>query len=182
MMIISAQNQQQHMNPFHYPPRSTSQLGTTNLLAPSFVPIDLRRVNFQHVTFIIEAKDRPGLLPHIQKVYESSVITNHHCACRVSHEQRPPWNRIQKVPFEPHFALGSEGKNRASPTFAKVFKSIDKVHGRNDYINTTRNLLREEHEETLVLYERYSQYNCTVKVTSGPTTRGLVNAHGIFNA
>lgn len=184
-MIAITPNQQQHMNkksPLQCPPRSTGQLGTTSLLAPAYVPLDLRRVNCQGVASVIKAKERPRLLPHIQKVYESSVITNHHCACRVSHEQRPPWNRIQKVPFEPHFALGSEGKNRASPTFAKVFKSIDKVHGRNDYINTTRNLLREEHEETLVLYERYSQYNCIVKVTSGPTTRGLVNAHGIFNA
>ena len=84
--------------PLHSPHRCKSQLGTTSLLAPAYVPLKLRKVNYQGATSILKAKDLPGagLLPHIQKVYESLAVTNHKCEGSVNHEQRPPWNRIIK--------------------------------------------------------------------------------------
>merc|ERR1740124_1418444 len=80
------------------------------------------------------------------------------------------------------FAIGPRALQRAAPNFERIFQNIDSVSGRNVYGSTIRCLLQEEHEETLVLYERYTQFNSHVQAIPGVPFRGQIEAHGIFNA
>jgi len=167
---------------------SMRQLGKTSLLAPNYIPLHLRQINSQVVTTVVHAEPLPVLLEHVKRVYHSAMVSTHKCSCGIPHDEIPPWEMLKKTlthkikKNEIFFAIGPRALQRAAPNFERIFQNIDSISGQNVYDNNIRCLLREEHQETLVLYERYTQFNSHVQTIPGVPFRAQIEAHGICNA
>jgi hypothetical protein len=145
---------------------TTMHMDEKSLMAPSYVPEQLRQINRLPVTAVLPTLQPRQTSEFVEKLYNDLVAQVPICYCTTSHA-KPPWMNLPIIPVDPYFALSPAASVRASPTFERTFPAIDRVASREEYVNVVSLLLREEFDATLVLYERYSQYGQRITAWGG---------------
>ena len=169
--------------------KTTTKIADTSILAPSYVPTAFRNILTQPVgTYLPIFKSSPtaqnGVEPFLamcQKIFFTVVAPVPTCLCFHSRQQlqlhpEPSTQRIHVLPWtmvpqmnimEPNYVNSRNALLRKNPNFEKVFpKSVYEATqyvGRDGYLRFYEGLIREEFEEIMILYDRYTQYYTEVK-------------------
>jgi AAA domain len=103
---------------------------------------------------------------------------------------QPPWIDAPWMAWDPQFVDSPMGRQRLNPSFQPTFKDIEQdITSLQDYVTAFCEMLQEEYHENTMLYNRYTQYNVTVRGRTfkvapegEETSRGILEIPGIFDA
>jgi AAA domain len=180
-----------HVSSTHNPPQSDPtqrhpENSKMNVLASRYVPQNLLQINARRVSRIIQS--RPGSQQNsIDTEAETrrvffGLAADHfpgpYCQCTVPtpgicHNAPAPTKVVEE---QKHARLSAS--ERGSPTIPAGYISS----GCDNYVNTFRECLQVEYEETLRLYERYNQYEVAVVLLRGTKNVARIDIPGIADA
>jgi helicase MOV-10 len=159
------------------PPRESTPLVATSVLADRYVPKHLRAVNYHHITTPMVAVKVPSLLAEV--LTSSLVPAVPTCYCKEKHANMK--DPLRTVAPELEFALLPANANpqllniKEEKSQAELAsRHVDGISDLSGYVTTFEKLLQEERAKVLILYERYSQFNVQVKTYESvldPTAR-----------
>lgn len=158
------------------------KLTESTVMAPNFVPDAIRRILFVPVTGYHFARPLPNMMDHANQTYEASVPRPPQCNCQRLHPVGFPSREMAVVPVDPYFAIRQETKRRLSPDFSLDFPRLENAKRKDDYLNILQSLLKEEFEERMMLYERYTQYEAKLQLNPNATRQATMEIPGIHNA
>lgn len=158
-----------------------------NVLAESYIPRNLRAINEAGDPFLLWtppptqneshmlAKIRTELIPFGQLLPEDDEILAQRCPVQTVNLQ-------DEHDFAIHQRLSREssGKEHSNSDGLPV-PSVESIDNLEDYCNTFRKLVQVERNHLLLLYERYSQYDCEVNIHDVQNGYGAVQ-HNILSA
>lgn len=178
--------------------RASAPIKATAVLADRFVPKELRAINHATVTSSMVAVKLPCLNPEALTL--SLVPVTPSCYCEGKHDNKNV--PIRKIQPELRFALlpavcskeenvtseSSTHHNVQSLIVAEVARKlhVDNIADLKGYVNTFEALLKEERAKLLLLYERYSQFNVSIKTlksqVNSPELTATFQVRGIADA
>ena len=122
--------------------------------------------------------------------YQMSVHAVPICYCPKPHPNNLPWQDGAPVHIiDPHFALRNPPLDASAAMTTNNYHlppppQVERVKGKDEYLDVLQNLLRIEFEEKMKLYERYSQYNINLEFGQSNDSEKIVwlTIPGIHNA
>ena len=148
------------------------RLQHASIFANSYVPARLRSINYLRVTTPIQVAPPSDGIDHVIKTINKVVVPRCPCVCKAKH---PVFAGVHIMPTELRFALSPPTPNLPPdvlPTSVSNVK-IGTTPTLKAYVQTFSRLLGLERQETLILYERYSQYAHTAMLNND--TQDVVN-------
>jgi hypothetical protein len=161
---------------------TAKQLAESTVMAPNFVPHSARQILLVPVNQLYQARELPNMMEHVDRTYEEAVPHHPRCNCPMPHPMGFPSRAVPVVPVDPYFAIRQETRQRTSQDFSMSFQRLESARRKDDYLNILQSLLREEFEERMMLYERYTQYQAKVQVNRDATGQATLQIPGIHNA
>ena len=177
--------------------KGKKKLDAQSLMAASFVPNEWRLIFLRPVASVWPTQQPFDSLPGVQHLYHSSVREAPRCVCqdgKVKHNVRVyPWTNLPGMIWNPQFALSPAGALRTKVGFRRDFPDVERdIKSLQEYTKVFCDLLSEEYEENLMLFERYTQYNLEIKVRrehlkgkgagTPPLSRAILEIAGIYDA
>jgi len=166
---------------------TASRLDAKAVMAPSFIPREQDEIFRGTPTILWHGQRLPDGFADFRRLYETAVhlppITP------TTPELKPPWVDKPWLVWDPQFIYSLNAVQRSQPGFRRDFKDIERdITSLQEYVSTFCDLLQEEFYENTMLYNRYTQYNATVRarvfsIDDGQeTARGVIEIPGIFDA
>jgi hypothetical protein len=140
----------------------------SSLLAPSYVPERLKAINSVPVTCIIPTLDLRKSDLETQRVFRGLTEFDIPCTCGEKKCHSLPVKVL--VTDEVAFAKSQTEKRRGAP-----IPPVAMASGREAYMQTFRELVQLEYEQTRRLFEQYSQYEVKITTNSFPNGKGQQN-------
>jgi hypothetical protein len=158
---------EQPLDPPHHQHRFTG----SSLLAPSYVPENLKAINYAQVTCIIPTLELQKSDVETQRVFRGLTELDFSCTCGEKKCHSLPVKVLGTG--ESEFVKRQAERRKGAPIPPVAMSS-----GREAYVQTFRELVHLEYEETHKLFERYSQYEVKITVDSFQNRKRNPNVSG----
>lgn len=163
-------------------PKQSSKVDAHTMMAPAFVPREYQRIFETRENNLFRTQALPNGFADFERLFYTSVRLP-------TQKFVPPWVNLPGIVWDPYFLYSPRAAAKKSPSYRRDFKDVERnISSLVEYHQIFCDMLLEEYEEKILLYNRYTQYNLipTARFFGSKdgqeTSRSTLEIAGIFDA